>query len=1264
MKNVLKNLTTTMKTFLVLSIMSASVGTYGDDTEVFYSVNVSKPNLLFVLDVSGSMGNPLTNAGTKVNRVIEKQVASSGDDGIQDSPGGTIVLTNLMLEINNNDSARFRFTNIDIPKDAGIESAYIQFESSANAGQDAKFEVYSENVNDAPETVASHFGGSYNQGDDWEVQTFWSEGDRGINQRVDVKDVLQDVINRGGWQANNAVAFYLDADEGIRHLAAFDSVNREAPTLHIEIAQSKIAVMKSSLRQVLQDSPDNVKVGLMNYGQESYSSSEVENENHFAVSGVAFPVTDINAKAIDVIPTAADLKGLPAYANATTTIREYIADIADSWSATSWTPIVDSLYEAALYMRGEKIHYGQTLPTKNGAHPSTYTGTEVSTDMEVSGRDRSIAPTYKTPIDSSCQENYIVLMTDGAPTYNINNDGLNAENTLGPLARIGGTAPGPQGTLAAAISTCASPAGVDDAGTCGAELTAYIATNDNLPNPSTTFPDGQEGEQLIKTFAIGFGTNNDTNTYLKSLATYDDGNASTLDDGYFDASTPEALSAAFKEILEEVAAPKGTLASPGYSVNVKNGLEHEKDIYIPVFDRKNTSRWSGNLKKFKIVDVDGRRLIRGKNNENATDELGNFTLNAIDYWSDATNADPDGRSVQKGGLANKLVAPNARKIYSNLSGDTNITFTPTSATDRLSIANVDNNAITNSDLGLASVANADYRKTVVNFMLGWKNGDATSANKAARMHMGDMLHSEPYVVTYDAGTSDANKIQYIFAGTNEGYLHAFDTNTGEEKFAFIPEELLSKLSEHQYLNAGSQADHKYGVDGVITVDVTRNSAGVASKVIVYFGLRRGGNSFYAMDVTNIDSPKLLWKRSKPATASVPAVGLDSMGQSWSTPYIAKVGMGTTAVATEAVFVSGGYDEDDDRDLSDNSNQLDDTKIGLNVTADEGNNIYIFRAGTGTGAGDILWSMPATMRAQITNSIPGGLRPLDTNYNGLIDRVYFADTGGNVWRLDLSETISTLDTSSVLTKIASLGGTGANNRMFFNEPDVTTLKVNGKNVYGIAIGSGFRAHPLDETINDKFFFLIDESPYKPLVATGDDKYEAIVIGDLSTITLVNGVVTTVGSITETGSRGWVVNLPNDGEKVLGTSIAFDGKVIFTSLVPEVYIGSNVDQCAAPVTQARIYAFNVITGKPGLDLDLDGDVDDDDWFDIPGTEIPGKPNIVFTTPKYPPILDDEGNDTGEVGCSHPVDIRVGKKLSQASGYEACRLESVYWSDPVKK
>ena len=711
-----------------------------------------------------------------------------------------------------------------------------------------------------------------------------------------------------------------------------------------------------------------------------------------------------------------------------------------------------------------------------------------------------------------------------------------------------------------------------------------------------------------------------------------------------------------RNILDEVAEPKGTLASPGYSVNVKNGLEHEKDIYIPVFDRKNSSRWAGNLKKFKIVDVDGRRLIQGSNNKNATDELGNFTSNALDYWSNSPSTDPDGREVQKGGLANKLDDPKARNIYSNLTGDTNVTLS--SSDNEISVDNIDN--ISNSDLGLPPASTEDYRKTIVNFMRGWENGDATSGSKKARFHMGDMLHSEPLVVTYNEGTSPGNKEQYIFAGTNEGYMHAFDTNTGEEKFAFIPAELLANLSEHLYLNAGTQVDHKYGVDGALTVDFEGGEDGTldaGDKVIIYFGLRRGGNAFYALDVTDIDNPKLLWRNGKSSDTSSP---YNSMGQSWSTPYIAKVGVNGSA--TPAVLVSGGYDEDEDRDLTDGSGEVDDATSS--VTADEGNNIYIFRAGDGAGAGDLLWSMPASMRSQITNSIPGGLRPLDTNYNGLIDRIYFADTGGNVWRLDLNEDIGGSGSStSVLTKLAALGGTGVNNRMFFNEPDVTTLKLNGKDVFGIAIGSGFRAHPMDKSIDDKFFYLVDETPYKPLATTGDGAFTAITMSNLAEITVSGGSVTQTGSITETGKRGWLINLPENGEKVLGTSIAFDGKIAFTSLVPEVLAsGVGIDQCAAPVTQSRFYAFNVISGEPGLDLNLDGVTDDNDAFVTTSTEILGKPQIVFNTPEITPVVDSAGDPTGEVSCTHPVDIRTGKKLSQTSGYEACRLESVYWSDPV--
>ena len=945
MKNVINNFSNTFKTFLALSVLSAAVGTYGDDTEVFYSVNVSKPNLLFVLDISGSMNSKLSGSGAVTT--ISQYIQHSDADSTQlFSDKKKTKKTETSIELSEDVMARFRFKDLGIPRDTNISSAYLQFQAgvqadTGDAAAEAKFAIYTEKSNNAQLNADGIKAKKYGTVE-WEPGA-WVEGDMGPEQRTpDLKDIVQKVIDRGSWSSNNGLAIYIydkEGKPGKRWVSSFDNPNYAPPVLIIEIAGSdkrKIEVMKESLRVVLEDAPDNVKVGLMNYGQEGESNYKTEDKRHHNVSGVAFPLTDINAKAREVIPTAADVYNLPNYPDENKTVREYVADIADSWSQSSFTPIVDSLYEAALYYRGEKIHYGQTLPIKNGAHPSTYDGPVVTTDVEIVGRDRANAPKYITPIESSCQENYIVLMTDGAPTYSISGNGKSIEDSKGPLARRDSiTTGGPQGPLASAIGSCSSPAGVDDAGTCGAELTHYLANHDNLPDPTGSFPNGQEGDQYIKTFTIGFGTGagSDTEEYLKSLATYDDGNAATNDDGYFEASTPEALSEAFREILTEVAAPKGTLASPGYSVNVKNGLEHEKDIYIPVFDRKNSARWSGNLKKFEIVDVNDRRLIQGKNNLNATDELGNFTSNALDYWSNSPNTDPDGKAVQKGGLANKLEDPDARKIYSNLTGDTNATLS--SASNALSIANIAN--ISNDDLGLASTSTLAYRKTIVNFMRGWKNGDATSGTKEARFYMGDMLHSEPMVITYKNGTSPSTKEQIIFAGTNEGYLHAFDTYTGEEKFAFIPAELLAELPEHLYLNSGTQADHKYGIDGVITADVERAADGTASKVILYFGLRRGGKAFYALDVTDIESPKLLWRRGNSSDTSSP---YNTMGQSWSTPYVAKVGV--NGDATPAVLVSGGYDEDEDRDLNDGSGELDDATAA--VTADEGNNIYIFACG--------------------------------------------------------------------------------------------------------------------------------------------------------------------------------------------------------------------------------------------------------------------------------------------------------------------------------
>lgn len=1019
--------------------------------------------------------------------------------------------------------------------------------------------------------------------------------------------------------------------------------------------KSRLDVLKEAVQSVLESAPDNVNIGLMRFGPGSnavrfwpYSGwwneyyTTTESKRTRGVNGVAFPLTDINALAREVIPTSSDVYGLPSYPGVNETVRTYISKVVNDWSASGGTPLVDALYEAALYYRGEKMRYGFDAPdgeTGVGAHPSTYSGNIITSDIWKSTRSYNNTPNYISPISSSCQANYIVLMSDGQPTYYDIKDYPDTWGTAnGPFAQFlqgkGGSS-----DLAAAVPTCANYPSGFSAGKCGPELARYIADNDNNSEI--------EDIQTIKTYTIGFGANlsQKAQNYLKSLETIDDDpDTGKVEDGYFNAAKPEDLAAAFKEILDEVVMPKGTLASPGYSVNVKSGLEHEKSIYIPVFDRKNTSRWSGNLKKFKLVSVNDRRLIYGKNDKEAMDELGGFTGDAFDLWSDSST--PDGKNILKGGVADKFTNPDSRNLYSNITSSSDLT----AAGNQLKESNTSSN-ITNSMLGLAAESTHAYRKKIINFIRGWQEGNYDSGadpKGIPRKQMGDMLHSEPYVYTYAEGQ------QTIFAATNEGFIHAFDTETGDEQFAFMPKELLKNI-EPQLRNEGTAIDHLYGIDGAINLWHDTKEG----KVYLYFGLRRGGRSYYALDVTDVNSPQFMWRINNEDE------GYSKLGQTWSVPYLGKVGMGSDGETKEAVIFTGGYDPVEDRDIDGEPGTLESASSVVETTM--GNDIFIADARNGGNGRSPLWSLQQEFPGVITDSIPGGVRYLDTNYNGIVDRMYFGDTGGHVWRLDLSENIGDSAKPSKLTLLASLGGTGSDSRKFYAEPDVAVMKLNGKTVFIVSIGSGYRAHPLDKSIDDKFFVLVDNSPYKPIDA---DNYTTITKDLLANLIISDagsGASISLPDGTIKDHRGWIVSFPEQGEKVLSTALAFDGNITFTTLIPDALLtGVGIDRCAAPAVQGRFYAINVLTGKAGLYLNNDEpDPDSPEAGQaIPDTEVrsqavskepPGNPQVVFNELKV-----DEATGT----CEHPVDIRIGKKLSQVTGYDTCRLESVYWSAPVTK
>src|SRR5690606_5905439 len=154
---------------------------------------------------------------------------------------------------------------------------------------------------------------------------------------------------------------------------------------------------------------------------------------------------------------------------------------------------------------------------------------------------------------------------------------------------------------------------------------------------------------------------------------------------------------------------------------------------------------------------------------------------------------------------------------------------------------------------------------------------------------GSILHSLPVLITQqglmvaepDKDTvmvKSKDRKDYVLFGTTQGLLHVVDAESGIEKFAFLPKEMAEKQYELFKLNAGAWKNGKdalyYGVDGewtahtvyvskddgTLTVDgVIRDVAGglegekenLQGKQWVYGGLRMGGRSYYALDLTNI-----------------------------------------------------------------------------------------------------------------------------------------------------------------------------------------------------------------------------------------------------------------------------------------------------------------------------------------------------------------------------------------------------------------------------
>jgi type IV pilus assembly protein PilY1 len=817
------------------------------------------------------------------------------------------------------------------------------------------------------------------------------------------------------------------------------------------------------------------------------------------------------------------------------TVRNRLIDEVSAIDAEGGTPIVDAMYEGALYYRGEAVDYGKQRgdnPTgyrsdaevHRVSHPGSYTGGTVVRDANCTDDNLSNtacrsehiegSPVYTSPITDACQTSHIVLLSDGEPTSN---------------------------SSASKVRTMTGDSSCTDSGDkeCGVELSQFLSDEDQADFT---------GDQTVKTYTIGFaldsGSDSDAIDFLRSLAT--DGS-----NGFYEASSSADLVNAFDDIITDIISTTSTFVAPGAAVNQFNRLIHDDEIYFSLFKPDSRPYWNGNLKKYQITN-DG---IKDQNGNLAVDDnTGMFKGTSQSYWSDSA----DGNEVSEGGAAGERSL--TRDVYTYLTGSSS---TVLSHSDNE--FSEDNTDITTAKLGLDDTQTTE-RENILKWARGvdLKDVDEDGDTSEVRLEYGDPLHSKPVIITY--GGTEANPDNTIFFGSNEGFIHAIKSSDGTEEFSFIPEELLPNL-EDLYVNSSSSA-HPYGMDGTVVVwayddngdnDYYDTTGGDNDHVYLYAGMRRGGRSYYALDVTDRDNPEYMWKITG-GTGDY-----TELAESWSIPVRAKVYLNGTAY--DVLVIGGGYDNNQDTHTT--------------RTADnEGRSIFMINALNG----NVVWQgaksgVTGTNEAftDMDYSFPGEVRVIDINLDGYADMMFAADMGGQVWRFDISNGATDADDLVSGGVIADFGADSdaANNRRFYTTPDVALVKEGSSKFLTIAIGSGWRAKPTSTVVTNRFYVFRDS-----YWGQAPGSYTTLGEGNLVDVTNNLDATAIASAFTNDGKKGWYITMENTGEKVLASSVTVNNQVIFSTYSPE----TSSTSCAAAQGTGRTYAVSVLNGRPVVNFDL--------------------------------------------------------------------------------
>ncbi len=368
---------------------------------------------------------------------------------------------------------------------------------------------------------------------------------------------------------------------------------------------------------------------------------------------------------------------------------------------------------------------------------------------------------------------------------------------------------------------------------------------------------------------------------------------------YFSAKNPNDIVSGLNTALASISSKIG--AGAAAATSTLNPVAGDNSVFVASYT---TLKWYGNLEK-RLMN-----LTTGATSEQATwcvedviadtctapGALANDTSGSSNIWYCVT---PSQTAIQCLGLGGTLVgtdckvevnkactgtlkskvsvASDSRNIKMKV-GSALVNFTDANVTAAGLGANFASGFLAGnlSQVSLLSTTQQALLTgpNLVNFLRGQTGFEDRASNavdnrifRARDATLGDAVESQPAYLgkppySYaDAGysafaTAQTSRTKTVFLGANDGMLHAFSADTGQELWAYVPSMVIPnlwKLADKNYSTL-----HAYYVNGSAILSDAQ-FADATWHTILVGGLKGGGRGYYALDVTDPTNPALLWE---------------------------------------------------------------------------------------------------------------------------------------------------------------------------------------------------------------------------------------------------------------------------------------------------------------------------------------------------------------------------------------------------------------------